>query len=93
MENTLVVQDIFIYPIKSLGGIRVSEAVVEEKGFQFDRRWMLVDETGLFISQRVYPQLALLSVELGENELLVFHKIKKKINPSKFRLIWPRVRS
>ncbi|SEF91134.1 MOSC domain-containing protein [Algoriphagus boritolerans] len=77
MENTLVVQDIFIYPIKSLGGIRVSEAVVEEKGFQFDRRWMLVDETGLFISQRVYPQLALLSVELGENELLVFHKIKK----------------
>lgn len=76
MENTLVVQDIFIYPIKSLGGIRVSEAVVEEKGFQFDRRWMLVDETGLFISQRIYPELALLSVELGENELVVFHKIK-----------------
>lgn len=72
MENVLIVQDIFIYPIKSLGGIRLSEAVVEEKGFQHDRRWMLVDKEGLFLSQRDYPQLALLSVELGENELTVF---------------------
>lgn len=73
----MVVKDIFIYPIKSLGGIRLSEAVVEEKGFQFDRRWMLVDEEGIFISQRDYPQLALLSIELGKSELLVFHKNEK----------------
>jgi uncharacterized protein len=78
MEKKLVVQDIFIYPIKSLGGIRLSEALVEEKGFQYDRRWMLVDEEGLFISQRDYPQLALLSVELGENELTVFGRNEKE---------------
>lgn len=74
MEKQLVVQDIFIYPIKSLGGIRLSEAIVEEKGFQFDRRWMLVDEGGTFITQREWHQLALLSVSLGKNSLRVSHK-------------------
>lgn len=74
MENQLVVQDIFIYPVKSLGGIRLEEAEVEERGFRFDRRWMLVDEEGMFVTQRVYPQLALLQVKLGETGLGIFHK-------------------
>lgn len=78
MEKKLIVQDIFIYPIKSLGGIRLSEAVVEEKGFQYDRRWMLVDEEGVFVSQRDYPQLALFSVDLGENELIVYQRKNKE---------------
>jgi uncharacterized protein len=70
----LIVQDIFIYPIKSLGGIRMQEAMVEERGFQYDRRWMLVDEHGMFVTQRVYPKLALLGVSLGQDALRVFHK-------------------
>jgi uncharacterized protein YcbX len=78
MEKTLIVQDIFIYPIKSLGRIRLSEALVEENGFQYDRRWMLVNEEGVFLSQRDYPQLALLKVELGVNELVVFRKNEKE---------------
>ncbi len=78
MEKKLIVQDIFIYPIKSLGGIRLSEAVVEEKGFQHDRRWMLVNEEGVFVSQRDYPQLALFSVDLGENELIVYQRNNKE---------------
>lgn len=74
MEQLLIVQDIFIYPIKSLGGIRLSEAVVEEKGFRYDRRWMLVDDEGVFITQRKHPKLAILQVDLGEKALKVFHK-------------------
>lgn len=74
MEKKLIVQDIFIYPIKSLGGIRIAEAVVEEKGFQHDRRWMLIDEEGVFVSQREYPQLALFSVDLRETELIVYQR-------------------
>lgn len=70
----MVVQDIFIYPIKSLGGIRLEEAVVEERGFRYDRRWMLVDESGMFVTQRVHPKLALLGVKLGETGLIVFLK-------------------
>lgn len=69
-----MLQDIFIYPIKSLGGIRLEKAKVEEKGFQYDRRWMLVDRSGRFVSQREFSVLALLQVELQEVGLLVYVK-------------------
>lgn len=74
MKDTLVLQDIFIYPIKSLGGVRLTKAKVEEKGFEYDRRWMLVDQKGKFVSQREFSSLALLQVEIHENGLRVFHK-------------------
>lgn len=43
--------------MKSLGGIRVKSAVVQAKGLEYDRRWMLIDEQGTFISQREQPIL------------------------------------
>lgn len=74
MNNSLFVQNLYLYPIKSLGGIAVNEAQVEERGFKHDRRWMLVDQFGEFLTQRQYPQLALLQVTLGMSELTVFSK-------------------
>ncbi len=74
MQENFTIQDIFIYPIKSLGGIRLAEAKVEERGFQFDRRWMLVDLKGVFLTQRAHPKMALLQVELGDMGLVVFDK-------------------
>ena len=38
------VSGLYIYPVKSLGGFSVSEAVITPTGFQYDRRWMLVDK-------------------------------------------------
>lgn len=52
----------------------MQEAEVEERGFRYDRRWMLVDADGVFVSQRTFPQLALLGVKLTKDYLLVFHK-------------------
>ena len=75
MNQALFVQNLYLYPIKSLGGIAVQEAQVEERGFKYDRRWMLVDQSGEFLTQRQYPQLALLQVTLGESELVVFSKV------------------
>jgi hypothetical protein len=74
MSSTLVLQEIYLYPIKSLGGIAVQEAQVEERGFKYDRRWMLVDQSGEFLTQRQHPQLALLQVALSESQLEVFSK-------------------
>lgn len=74
MNSELKVQALYLYPIKSLGGISVSEALVEERGFQFDRRWMLVDKGGLFMSQRKHPKMALLQVALTSDGLEVFPK-------------------
>jgi uncharacterized protein YcbX len=70
----MFLKDIYIYPIKSLGGIRMDEAILEEKGFRNDRRWMLVDESGMFLSQRTHPQMALLQVAIQADGLEVSHK-------------------
>jgi len=74
MNQALFVQNLYLYPIKSLGGIAVQEAQVEERGFKYDRRWMLVDQSGDFLTQRQHPQLALLQVALSETQLEVFFK-------------------
>jgi uncharacterized protein len=75
MNQPLFVQNLYLYPIKSLGGISVQEAQVEERGFKYDRRWMLVDQSGGFLTQRQHPQLALLQVALSESELSVISKV------------------
>jgi uncharacterized protein YcbX len=75
MNQPLFIQNLYLYPIKSLGGIAVQEALVEERGFKYDRRWMLVDPSGEFLTQRQHPKLALLQVALGKSELTVFSKV------------------
>src|SRR4051812_17453182 len=72
----LTISKLFIYPIKSLGGIAVSSALVSDRGFQHDRRWLLVDENHRFLTQRQIPAMALLQVELSEGNLTVRHKQK-----------------
>jgi uncharacterized protein YcbX len=57
---SLSLSSIRIYPIKSLGGFAVEEARTTDRGFEHDRRWMLVDEEGRFITQREQPTMALL---------------------------------
>jgi len=80
MRNKYFLSEINIYPIKSLGGISLQSATVEERGLQYDRRWMLVDESNQFITQRYYPQMALLRVEIQNDLLTIKHKQKNKIN-------------
>ncbi len=48
---------LWVYPIKSCTGVRLSEAVLDERGLQHDRRWMLVDVNGKLVTQREIPQL------------------------------------
>lgn len=72
----LQVSELFIYPIKSLGGIAVSNAVVTDRGLQYDRRWMLVDTNNNFMTQRECAEMALLQTEILKDALKVFHKKK-----------------
>ncbi|MBM3438764.1 MAG: MOSC domain-containing protein [Bacteroidetes bacterium] len=48
---------IYIYPIKSMGAISLTAAAVEMRGLQHDRRYMLVDSNGRFLTQRTTPAL------------------------------------
>ncbi|KIO78055.1 oxidoreductase [Pedobacter lusitanus] len=72
--NQFFLSELNIYPIKSLAGISLTTSILEEKGLQYDRRWMLIDQEGTFISQRKYPELALLQITLGEEQLTITHK-------------------
>ncbi len=67
--------EIFIYPIKSLGGISVREADVTDRGLKYDRRWMLIDSSGMFLTQRTHPQMALIKVDVSKDTLF-FRNIK-----------------
>ena len=69
--NDLKLSDIYIYPIKSLGGISLEESILEERGLQYDRRWVLIDDQGIFITQRKYPLLSLLKVSINRDKIRV----------------------
>lgn len=66
----LQLSEIYIYPIKSLGGIAVSEALLTGRGLAYDRRWMLVDGQN-FLTQRDFPQMAQMTVALKDGSLEV----------------------
>lgn len=67
---------IYIYPIKSLAGISLTESIVTERGLQHDRRWVLVNEDNYHITQRDFVEMALIDVVITENGLIVKHRTK-----------------
>lgn len=56
----LTLAGLHIYPVKGLKGLSVEVAAVEPWGLAGDRRWMVVDARGRFLSQREQPRLALI---------------------------------
>jgi uncharacterized protein YcbX len=66
-----VVSDLYVYPIKACRGVRVAEWPVVERGFEADRRWMIVNEAGRFVTQREVARLALVSVTFDGASLRV----------------------
>ena len=63
--------EINVYPIKSLGGISLSNSIVENRGLKYDRRWMLVDEKNKFLTQREFPKMATVGIEIAKKGLIV----------------------
>ena len=49
---------IHLYPVKGIRGVSADRARVENIGLKSDRRWVVVDEEGKFLSQRAHPLLA-----------------------------------
>ena len=55
--NEIRITAITIYPIKSTAGISVDECGVEAQGLRMDRRWLVVDGDGEFLTGREFPVL------------------------------------
>lgn len=67
--------EINIYPVKSLSGYSVKNALVTDRGLQYDRRWMIIDEAGKFITQRSLHKMSLLRAEINDEEVELSNKI------------------
>lgn len=78
------VSGLYIYPIKGMKGVSVNLAHAEERGFENDRRYMLIDSKRQFISQRTHPILTQITPEVHTNTMMVsFHG---QTNPLQFDL-------
>jgi uncharacterized protein YcbX len=55
-----LISQIYLFPIKSCGGYAIDSVDLETRGFVGDRRYMLIDERGLFLTQRIHPRMALI---------------------------------
>ncbi len=56
----MILSSIAIYPIKSTAGLDLHEAEIEPRGFRDDRRWMIVDDDGRFVTGRQIPRMVLI---------------------------------
>ena len=53
-----------VFPVKSCKAVNPNEITIDEFGVSGDRRFMLVDASGRFMSQRKCPKLATVSAKL-----------------------------
>jgi uncharacterized protein len=67
----IYLSQLHVYPIKSAGGVPIEAWDVDGRGLRHDRRWMLVDEAGRFMSQRRYRRMALVRVRIEPDHLAV----------------------
>lgn len=69
--------NIFIYPVKSLPGIKLNSSAVEERGLKHDRRWMLVDDNNIFMTQRNFQQFVFIQTRIENDNLIFSHRHKE----------------
>ena len=65
------VSSLFLYPVKSLRGYAVPTAEIDALGFVGDRRFLIVDATGKFMTQRTAPRMACIDAKLADGTLML----------------------
>ena len=70
-EIQVSVHSLHVYPVKSCAGINLRESLLIETGLEFDRAWMVTDERGEAVTQRVFPRMALIQPTLKSFEMIL----------------------
>lgn len=68
-RSGLQLTELYLYPLKSGGAVRVDAIELDASGPLLDRRWMAVDRNGVFLSQRSHPRMALLAPRIHSGSL------------------------
>jgi hypothetical protein len=63
------IASLHIYPVKSCRGIDLAKARLTPTGLEWDRRWMIVDGKGKFVTQRTHPLLTTISTAITDGRL------------------------
>lgn len=58
------VASLHFYPIKSCAGIDLDRAEIDERGIKDDRRWLIVDKSYSFLTQRDLPRMCLIKARV-----------------------------
>lgn len=66
-----ILSEINIYPVKSCAGIALSTVALDRFGPQGDRRWLVVDRYGDFLTQRQLALMALVTTRYSGDKLLL----------------------
>lgn len=66
-----ILSNLFIYPVKSLAGFSEDHWPVTKTGLKHDRKWMIVDSAGQFLSQRKIARMALIKTALTDDRLIL----------------------
>jgi uncharacterized protein YcbX len=69
LPMAITVSQLHVYPVKGLAGISLARSVCTDRGLAHDRRWMVVDPEGRFLSQRELPRMATVWTELDDGQL------------------------
>ena len=82
----MIVSELCIYPLKSCQGIKLKRAEITPKGFAWDREFMLITQKGKFLTQRQFPQLAKVRVQISDEQVSL-STIDNRIKPLTFQPI------
>lgn len=71
MPQPLHIASLHHYPLKSAQGISLVQAQMNPLGLEQDRRWVLIDEAGNFLSQRTCRAIGAIHVVASGSELTI----------------------
>jgi uncharacterized protein len=71
VDLTGTIQALYQFPIKGVAGNLLTESIITNVGLQHDRQWLIVDESGRFITQRQIPHLVWILAQATDKGLIL----------------------
>jgi uncharacterized protein YcbX len=68
---TIQISQLYHFPVKSLKGVSLTQMEVDDFGPKWDRRFMLIDHSGRFVTQRQCPMMGLIGVRVHNQQLIL----------------------